>query len=158
MQTLGVSVKQLRKKLLELGARILHVQKSKQRDMALVVRVNSVLSHFYSPRVVIFVHPVRVRVSCVSRVRASCPGDVLDDVRERIRRETRRPPPGAASGQSEILEESLLLFCSREASDSGSCFQSRDRARVSLGNLRESALKIEEILVRVFFTARLNTP
>jgi len=39
MQTLGVSVKQLRRKLLELGARILHVQGSKPRDMALVVRV-----------------------------------------------------------------------------------------------------------------------
>lgn len=37
MQTLGVSVKQLRRKLLELGARILHVQGSKPRDMALVV-------------------------------------------------------------------------------------------------------------------------
>lgn len=44
MQTLGVSVKQLRKKLLELGARILHVQKSKQRDMALVVCVDCVFS------------------------------------------------------------------------------------------------------------------
>jgi len=40
MQTLGVSVKQLRRKLLELGARILHVQGSKPRDMALVVRVS----------------------------------------------------------------------------------------------------------------------
>lgn len=39
MQTLCVSVKQLRKKLLELGARILHVKRAKQRDMALVVRV-----------------------------------------------------------------------------------------------------------------------
>lgn len=37
MQTLGVSVKQLRRKLLELGARILHVQGSKPRDMALVM-------------------------------------------------------------------------------------------------------------------------
>lgn len=47
MQTLGVSVKQLRKKLFELGARILHVKKSKQRDMALVVRVESVLLFFF---------------------------------------------------------------------------------------------------------------
>lgn len=39
MQTLGVSVKRLRRKLLELGARILHVQGSKPPDMALVVRL-----------------------------------------------------------------------------------------------------------------------
>lgn len=44
MQTLGVSVKQLRRKLLELGARILHVQGSKPRDMALVVRVSKMCS------------------------------------------------------------------------------------------------------------------
>ncbi|KAI4475370.1 hypothetical protein M0804_014344 [Polistes exclamans] len=37
MQTLGVSVKQLRRKLFELGARILHAQGSKPRDMALVM-------------------------------------------------------------------------------------------------------------------------
>ncbi|XP_043467650.1 uncharacterized protein LOC122501926 [Leptopilina heterotoma] len=37
MQTLGVSVKRLRRKLLELGARILHVQGSKPPDMALVM-------------------------------------------------------------------------------------------------------------------------
>lgn len=42
MQTLGVSVKQLRRKLLELGARILHVQGSKPRDMALVVCVSKI--------------------------------------------------------------------------------------------------------------------
>lgn len=43
MQTLGVSVKQLRRKLLELGARILHVQGSKPRDMALVVCVSKII-------------------------------------------------------------------------------------------------------------------
>lgn len=47
MQTLGVSVKQLRRKLLELGARILHVQGSKPRDMALVV-CSLNLFHSYS--------------------------------------------------------------------------------------------------------------
>ena len=51
MQTLGVSVKQLRRKLLELGARILHVQGSKPRDMALVVRVSRkcAVSYLFSP-------------------------------------------------------------------------------------------------------------
>lgn len=52
MQTLGVSVKQLRRKLLELGARILHVQGSKPRDMALVVRVR--LENVFSFLVLLF--------------------------------------------------------------------------------------------------------
>ncbi|XP_046594497.1 uncharacterized protein LOC107226661 isoform X2 [Neodiprion lecontei] len=37
MQTLGVSVKQLRRKLIELTSRLLHVQAAKSRDMALVL-------------------------------------------------------------------------------------------------------------------------
>jgi len=57
MQTLGVSVKQLRRKLLELGARILHVQGSKPRDMALVVRDENVLFVISLPPVASSMHP-----------------------------------------------------------------------------------------------------
>ncbi|KAH0553876.1 hypothetical protein KQX54_005435 [Cotesia glomerata] len=77
IQTLGVSVKQLRRKLVELGARILHVhQTSKSSDMALMVasaRTSRVSSVWPRMRFRGCFHCSSLRSSCLGR---DCPDRV----------------------------------------------------------------------------------